>query len=151
MDIRLPLALAALGTFALAVVPASASEPGNMMKMNTTVHMKMAGMPAMGPITHSANVCTSAKKPDPAQLMKNHGECKVSDYKQVGDTITYHMECSGRTRMSGDGKFRMLPDSGIQGTIHIAGESGGQPVSMDMAFDGQRTGACAYTPPASEG
>lgn len=151
MNIRSPLALAAICALALASTPALASEPGNMMKMNTTMHMKMAGMPAMGPMTHSMDVCTSARKPDPSQLMKNQGDCKVSDYKQVGDTITYHMECSGETQLSGDGKFQMLPDSGIRGAIHISGQSSGQPVTMDMTFDGQRTGACAYTPPKAEG
>lgn len=151
MNIRTPLAVAAIYAFVLAATPAQASEPGNMMKMNTTVHMKMAGMPAMGPMSHSMNVCTSAKKPDPSQLMKNQGECKVSNYKQVGDTITYHMECSGQTQLSGDGKIQMLPDSGIRGAIQITGQAGGQPMTMDMAFDGQRTGACAYTPPTAEG
>ncbi|HWU75578.1 MAG TPA: DUF3617 family protein [Rhodanobacter sp.] len=147
MNIRIPHPLAGLCVLWMIALPATASEPGNMMKMTTTTHMSMSGMPAMGPMTHSMNVCTSAQKPDPTQMMKNEKDCTVSNYRKVGDTISYHMECRGHMQMSGDGKFQILPSHGIHGSMHVDGNAGGQPMTMDMAFDGQRIGACDYTPP----
>ncbi len=149
MNIRISHSLAGICLLALVAVPAGASEAGNMMKMTTTTQMSMAGMPAMGPMTHAMDVCTSAKKPDPTQMMKHQGACKVSDYKQVGDTISYHMTCSGHMQMSGEGKFEMLPGGGIRGRSHITGNAGGHSMTMDVAYDGQRIGACDYTPPKS--
>ena len=103
MDIRIPPCLAGLCMLWMIALPAAASEPGNMMKMTTTAHMSMAGMPAMGPMTHSMNVCTSAQRPDPTQMMKDEKDCTVSNYQRTGDTISYHMECTGHMQMSGDG------------------------------------------------
>jgi len=136
---------------ALAATPVLSGEPGNMMKMTTTTRMNLAGMPAIGPLSHSMDVCTSAKEPDPTQMMKHRGDCQVSDYKHAGDTITYHMTCGGQMQMSGDGEFTMLPGGGIRGSIHATGQTAGQAMTMDMAFDGQRIGECDYTPPAPEG
>lgn len=149
MNIRIPVPLVVAFALALIVAPASASEPGNMMKMTTTTHMSMSGMPAMGPMTHSMNVCTSAQKPDPAQMMRNQKNCTVSNYQKVGDTISYHMVCTGHMQMSGDGKLQMLAGHGIHGSIHVTGNADGHPMTMDMAFDGKRIGTCDYTPAKS--
>lgn len=149
MNIRILVPLVAACGLALVTAPAAASEPGNMMKMTTTTHMSMAGMPAMGPMAHTMNVCTSAKKPDPTAAMKNQKECTFSNYQAVGDTISYHAVCAGHMQMSGDAKFQILPDQGIRGRIHFVGNNGGHPMTMDMDFDGQRIGGCDYTPPKS--
>lgn len=149
MNISIPHLLAGLCALWLIASPASASEPGNMMKITTTTDMNMTGLPSMGPMKHSMNVCTSVQKPDPAQMMKGQKDCKVSNYEQAGDIISYRMECTGQMQMSGDGKIQMLPDSGIHGTIHVTGNASGRPMTMDMVFEGQRIGACDYTPPTS--
>lgn len=47
MKIRIPRRCAGLCLLLVAIAPAWATEPDNMMKMSTTVHMQMAGMPAM--------------------------------------------------------------------------------------------------------
>lgn len=149
MHIRIPHCLAGLVTLWMVALPVAAGEPGNLMKMTTTVHMNMSGMPAMGPMTHSMDVCTSAQRPDPTRMMRDAKDCRVSNYQRTADTVTYHMECSGHMQMSGDGRFQMLPGGGIRGSIHVTGNTGGQPMTMDMDFDGRRIGACDYTPPKS--
>lgn len=149
MNLRNLHFLAGFCALCLIAPPGSAREPGNMMKMTTTTRMNMAGMPSMGPMTHTTNVCTSTKRPDPRQMMKSEKDCKVSNYQEEGDTISYQMQCTGTMQMSGNGKFQMLPGGGIRGSIHVTGSTGGQPMAMDMDFDGQRIGACDYTPPTS--
>lgn len=147
MNTRRCILFAGAFTLTLCALPSLAGQPGNLMKMTTTVHMQMPGMGAMAPMTHSMNVCTSAKRPDPSRMMQHQGDCTVTDYKKRGDTITYHMSCSGHMQMSGDGKLQVLAGGGMHGSIHIKGDEGSQAVDMDMTFDGQRIGACDYTPP----
>ena len=130
----------------LATTAAAQSDSGNMMKMTTTTRMTMPGMAAMGPMTHTMNVCTSAKKPDPSTMMRNRKDCTVSAYKQSGNTISYHMACSGQMQMSGDGRFTMLSDGNMKGEMHVQGSTGSGAMKMDMTFDGVRTGSCDYTP-----
>ncbi len=135
----------------LVCLPVVATEQGNLMKMTSTVRMQMAGMPAgMGPMTHTVNVCTSASKPDLSRAMKNAKDCTISDYRQSGDTISYHLSCSGAVQLSGDGKFQRSDNGDIHGSMHMAGQSAGHAMTMDTRIDGTRIGSCDYTPP-SEG
>lgn len=134
---------------ALCALPALASEPGNLMNMTTRMHMQMPGMSAMPPMSHTQKVCVSAKRPDPRDSMRNGGQCHVSNYKLVGNSVSYHVECSAPMQMSGDGKFAMLANHGLHGTIHMRGNAGGQAMQMDMTIDGTRVGSCDYTPPAA--
>ena len=152
MDTRLTYGLAGFCLLLALSAPALASEKGNLMKMTVAVNMQVPGMPAgMGAMTRTTNVCTSAREPDPSQIMQKQKDCQVSDYKKSGDTITFHMACTGAMQMHGDGKYQLLPDGSLHGTVHIAGTSDGQPVSIDSKVDGTRIGPCDYTPPASEG
>jgi len=153
MTIRPTHALSALCLLVLISPAALASEPGNMMKMTTITKMEMPGMGVnMPPMTHTADVCVSAKKPDITQMMKSQKDCKVSNYQEVGDTVSYHIECTGKMQMSGDGKFQLTSDSSIHGEMHANGEAGtGQKMTIDVSYNGQKTGACDYTPPSSAG
>jgi len=153
MIIRLPHSLSALCLLVLIGSPALATEPGNMMKMTSTTKMEMPGMGVnMPPMTHTADVCTSAKKPDITQMMKNQKDCKVSNYQEVGNTVSYHIECTGKMQMSGDGKFQLGSDGSVNGEMHASGEAGtGQKMTIDVSYNGQKTGVCDYTPPSSAG
>lgn len=148
MTIRTPAQRAGL-CLLLAVTTAStwASEPGNQMKMTTSVRMQMAGMPAMPPMTHTMDVCSSARLPDPQRLMQQRKDCTVSDVQRSGDSMSYHMACTGAMPMSGDGKFRMTASGDVHGSFHMVGSRQGRSIVMDSQIDGQRIGACDYTPP----
>jgi hypothetical protein len=134
---------------ALCTTAAFASQPGNLMNMTTSMHMQMPGMSAMPPMTHTQKVCVSAQRPDPRDVMRNGGQCHVSQYKLVGNTVSYHVECGAPMQMSGDGTFTMRSDHGIHGSMHVTGNAGGQHTQMDMTIDGTRVGSCDYTPPAT--
>jgi hypothetical protein len=132
--------------FALFSLPALASEPGNMMKITSSMHMQMAGMPAMAPMHYTQTVCTAAKHPDPRDTMRNGAQCRVTDYKKIGNTISYDVTCGPPMQMTGDGKFTLLPNAGTHGVMHMSGNAGGQSMQMDMTVDGTRVGSCDYTP-----
>ncbi|MGH8539110.1 MAG: DUF3617 domain-containing protein [Stenotrophobium sp.] len=141
-----------LCALALIVTPALAlAEPGYMMQMNTTVKMEMPGMPSgnMPAQTHSSKICTSVKKPDMSKVMHGNKDCVISDYEKVGDTISYHMTCSGHMHMQGDARMQMKADGGMHGHMHMIGTSPSPKMDMDMTFDGTRIGSCDYTPPQS--
>lgn len=142
---RAVLCLLGATVVAAAALAASASEPGNLMKVTSSVHMQMAGGPAMAPMQHTQTVCTAATHPDPRDMMRNGSECRVSSYKLIGNTVSYHVECSGEARMSGSGSFTMST-AGFHGVMHMTGGAGGTPMQMDMTVDGTRVGSCDYTP-----
>lgn len=149
-----PQSKAILGTLcAIAIttiaLPAFASEPGNLMKVTSSVHMQMAGAPAMAPMQHTQTVCSAVKHPDPRDIMRNGGQCQVSDYKLIGNTVSYHVECGAPMHMRGDGKFTLLGNDGIHGTVHMTADFNGQHMQSDMTIDGTRLGSCDYTPPAA--
>lgn len=148
MHLRRILVLCA---FAMVTTPGlAASEAGNMMKMTVTVTVNMAGLPLnLPPTTHTQDVCTSAKKPDPRELTRQQKDCRLTDYKEVGNTISYRLQCDGKMQMTGEGSLETQTNGNLRGTMHLAGTTNGQAMAMDVAYDGQRTGSCDYQPPAA--
>jgi hypothetical protein len=69
-----------------------------LWEMTTQVEMKgmPAGMPAHMPAT-TVKQCITKKDPVPQASKKEKGqECRITDQKVVGDTVTYTMECKGK-------------------------------------------------------
>lgn len=142
------LAASGMCASALLVAPASAqSEPGNMMNVTSTVKMQMSGM-SVPPQTHTTEVCASAKKPDPREMLKQLKDCTISDFVQDGDSTSYHMVCQGRMPMVGDAHFAMHADGSTEGSVHTTSNAAGRSMVMDMAIHGERVGSCQYTPKA---
>lgn len=129
---------------ALAAAPTLAGEPGNLMNMTVTTRMQM-GASQLPPNTRTDKTCISAKKPDLRQMVSRNKSCKISDYRQLGGTISYHISCT-QPPMSGDGKFTLLANGGIHGTVHAHADAGGRKLGMDMTEDGTRIGSCDYKP-----
>ena len=150
MKIRIPRRWAGL-CLLFVIASAWATEPGSMMKMSTTVHMQMAGLPAMPTTTHTSEVCSPAKLPDPEQWMQHRKDCAVSNVRHSGGTVSYHMQCSGAMSMSGDGKFHMSANGDVHGSFHMVGLERGHSITLDSQIEGERVGACDYTPPAMRG
>lgn len=132
---------------ALCAPLAIASEPGNLMHTTSTVHVQMPGMPAMPPRSHTQTVCVAARHPDPRDMLRNSKQCQVTDYKRVGNTVSYHMQCTAPMAMTGDGKFTLLANDGLHGTVHMTANFDGQHMQSDMTFDASKVGSCDYTPP----
>jgi hypothetical protein len=95
------ISIASLISLAAAAFPASAqkTEPG--VYWEQTFEMKMQGM-AMPPQTMRACM----PKGDWTEPPKSGDEsCKVSNLKRSGNKMSWHFECEGKEKMSGDGEF----------------------------------------------
>ena len=149
MKTCMPHRLAGAGLLLIAALPVRGTEPGKLMKMTTTMRMQMPGMPAMSPMAHTMTVCSPVRLTDPKQLLQRQQACTVSNVRQSGQTLSYHMECPGEASMSGDGSFRIAANGDVHGSFHMVGTREGQSMVMDSTIDGERIGACDYTPPAS--
>ena len=94
------LALAAT-TFA-----ADGRSPMKPGKWSITIQMDMPGM-AMPPMTFTRCVMQEqAERPAPP----NTDDCKLSDYKLDGNTVTWSMKCE-KQNMTGEGKITYNGDS----------------------------------------
>jgi len=135
-----PYAFALLATTALAQ-----SDSGNMMKMTVTMKMQVPGAGDLPARTTTQDVCAS-RDHDMRAMLQQQQDCVVSDYRQLGSVISYHLACGGNPpRMTGDARFELLPGGDIHGSVHANSNIGGQSVVMDMTYAGQRTGSCDYS------
>ena len=78
---------------------AVATVEGEWWEMTAT--MEMAGMPAMpgGPPTRFCRVKGDESKPVQSKEEKN---CTVSNVKNVGNTMTFNMKCTGHRILAGE-------------------------------------------------
>ncbi|WP_286042183.1 DUF3617 family protein [Rhodanobacter thiooxydans] len=115
-----------------------------MLKMSVTMKMQVPGAGDLPVRTTTLDVCISSSHDMRVILQRQRG-CVVSDYRQVGHVVSYHLVCGGDPpRMTGDASFELLPDGGTNGSVHANGYIGGQGVVMDMTYAGQRTDSCDY-------
>ena len=122
------------GSLTLAL-PAVAAGEGEWWEMTTK--MEMPGMPAMpgGPPTKFCRVKGDEAKPVKSDDDKN---CAVTNVKNVGNTMTFNMKCTGKDAMTGSGEITSTPTSFNQ---KIKMRSGGD--DMVMVSTGKRVGgAC---------
>ena len=68
-------------------------------------------------------------------------DCKVSDYKTVGNKVTWSMSCTGAAAASGTGEF-VYTDDAYTGQMVMNVERGGQPMAVTMKYNGKRLGDC---------
>jgi hypothetical protein len=84
---------------------------------------------------------------DPSKLAPQGGRgaapsnCKVTDYKEQGNKITFAMKCEGDNPMSGTGEYVYKGPSYV-GTMTMTTQRGGQPMTMTMRYTGKRLGDC---------
>src|SRR5690606_1187611 len=113
---------------------------GNMMKMTISMKMNIPGMGSIPAQTVTQNICTS-KDHDLRQLVQKQQQedCSVSDYRQVGNVVSYRVVCGGNPpTMEGDAQFELRPDGSINGTLRATSNMQGQKVAMDMTYAGVR-------------
>lgn len=136
----LPLALASL-SFALPALAAPNMEEGNW---EITTRMEMPGMPfAMPPTKH--NQCMTKKDMVPDQSQKGQ-DCKITDQKMTGDTVSWRMLCKDRDGTSeGDGKITYKGKS-YDGQMLMKMAQKGETHTMKMNFSGRHTGPCKSPP-----
>ena len=130
---------AALVAVALGLsVSALAQGPRRDGRWEVKMEMDMPGMPMkMPPIT--TEIClTEADLADPQKAVPKDtkSDCKVSDYKVTGNTVTWAMECPSQ-KMKGTGE---ATHSGDTYTATMKMETGEQ--KMSMKYAGKWVGTC---------
>lgn len=99
-----------------------------------TTQIEMKGMPPMPPST--IRQCITQKEPVPETGDKNT-ECKITNQKVSGDTVSYTVECkSSEGTMIVTGKSTYTGTT-MNGTSTTVFKINGQP---DMQMDGKTTG-----------
>lgn len=99
-------------------------------------------MPGMAMPASTLTVCLAkdAEK-DPQQLMKQSGDCEISNVKTSGNKTTWNMRCDqDGQQMKGSGEITHKSDS-YQGVAHLSGINDGQPFNMTATYSGKRLGA----------
>ena len=144
------LTFCAVCLFAAGAVPTLAhAEPGNKIKMTVSVAMQMPGMnvPAR---SHTMETCASKKKPDARQMIQKAKGCTIGDYKEVGDTVSFNMECTEPMAMKGETTVTFAADGGMRGQTHMTSSIQGKAMVIDTTYTGQRIGDCDYKPRAEK-
>ena len=116
-------------------LPTNAAGEGEWWEMTTKV--EMPGMPAMpgGPPVKFCRVKGDESRPVQS---KDDKDCAFSNVKNVGNTMTFNMKCTGKDAMSGSGEITSTPTSFNQ---KIKMRGGGE--GMAMVSNGKRIGgAC---------
>ncbi|HEY6614839.1 MAG TPA: DUF3617 family protein [Vicinamibacterales bacterium] len=133
------LALLALGTAGL--IAQGGMRPG---RWETTMQMEMAGSPVQMPPMKQTRCVTPAEAKDPASLQSGppggrggKNDCKVSDQKMSGNTMSWKITCTSPDAMTGTGEMTFADDS-YTGTMKMNMAQG----AMSMKMEGKRLGDC---------
>ena len=137
----IPVAAVVLA-FVAAASHAAAQNPMRPGRWEVTMQMDMPNMPVQMPAMKNAQCVTQQQIDSPNRALpsgptKNPNDCKVSDYKVSGSTVTWTMACSGQQPMTGTGEMRFNGDT-YDGTLKMM--MGVQ--EMGMKFSGKRLGDC---------
>ena len=132
-------AVLSLVVLALACAPALAQETGN--EYEVTVRMEMKGMPmAMPP--RITKVCVAKNGKDESYVpMRSGSDCKITDSRKSGNTLSYKMECTGKDAIVGEGEVTYAGDS-YAGKMHMIGK-GENAFDMTQTYSGRKIGECA--------
>jgi len=136
-----PLALVLVLVSAVVAIAQAPLRPG---RWDTTMQMQMPGSPIQMPATKTSRCVTADDAKNPASTLptgpEGRGgkqECKTSDYKQVGNTVTWQTTCAGSPPMTGTGEMTFTDDS-YTGTMKMNMPQG----AMTMKMTGTRVGDC---------
>ena len=107
-------------------------------KWEITSVTEMPGMPMkMGPVKHTQCITKKDLVPQSSQPGQ---ECKITNTKISGDTVTWTMKCSGQGgEVKGSGKITYNGDS-FEDTTKMLMEQGGMEMTSHMS--GKRIGDC---------
>jgi len=107
--------------------------------------MEVVGMPfPMPPITARKTMCLDKNNYVPDNSQQGQ-ECKVSDQKVNGNTVTWTMRCRAQQRtIEGQGKITYKGDryDGVMDAKLISDDNQGPAVGYQYTMQGQRLGAC---------
>jgi hypothetical protein len=123
----------------------AAQTPMRPGSWDVTVQMQMPNMPVQMPETKTTQCITPEQSKDPVNTLPRgpqagrgaNQDCKVSDYKVSGNTVTWKMTCSTPQPMTSTGEMTFTDDSYV-GTMKMNMPQG----DMSMKLTGKRVGDC---------
>ena len=141
MTTRLAVVLTLLGVSAVALIAQGGMRPG---RWETTMRMEMAGSPVQMPPMKATRCVTPEQAKDPSSLNSDpsggrggKSDCKVSDQKMSGNTMSWKIACTSPDAMTGTGEMTFADDS-YTGTMKMNMAQG----AMSMKMEGKRLGDC---------
>ena len=133
----MPVAVALLVCTAIAYGAAAQQNPMRPGRWEVTAQMEMPGMQM--PAMKNSQCITQQQIDSPTHAVPtgpDSKDCKVSDYKVSGNTITWNMACASQG-MTGSGELKFNGDA-YEGLVKIMA----QQREMNMKFNGKRVGDC---------
>ena len=120
--------------FALAAfADETAVKPG---KWQLTMQVEIPGIPVKLPPTNFAQCVTESDAKSLIPQDNNSKQCKFSDYKVTGSTVSWSMDCP-KDNMKGTGQLSYTAES-LTGAMQV--NKDGQ--DFTMKYDGKRVGEC---------
>jgi hypothetical protein len=131
----------ALLASAAAVIAQSPIRPG---RWEVVMQMDMPNMPMKMPEMKTTQCVTPEQAKDPAGALptgpqggRGNSDCKVSDYKVSGQTVTWKMACTMPQPVTGAGEMTFTDNSYV-GAMKMATAQG----DITMKVSGTRLGDC---------
>jgi len=120
----------------------SAQDPRRDGRWEVSTEMDMPGMPMKMPPMKTTQCVTKEQADNPIQAVPKgqqdkDSDCKVTDYKMVGNTVTWTMTCTGKNAMTGNGEIIYATDA-YSGWMKM--KTGG--TEMTMKYTAKRLGDC---------
>ncbi len=134
-----------VGALVIGATALGAQSPMRAGRWEITMQMQMPNMPVQMPETKTTQCVTPEQLKDPANALPRgpqagrgaSQDCKVSDYKVSGNTVTWRMACSTPQPMTSTGEMTFVDDS-YTGTMKMNMPQG----DMSMKLTGKRVGDC---------
>lgn len=125
---------AAVSLVFMALAPVFADDPPGI-QWDMTSQMVMTGLPFSPPPT-KLKMCTPRvwTRPPPG----GDPSCVTSNFQQVGNKVTWTMQCSGDMPMTGDGEITFQGTDSYTGAINATAEG----MTITINLSGVKTGTC---------
>jgi len=140
--------MAAASIAVFCVVPITSFAEVNMQEGNweTTMEMKMEGMPGvMPPIVTKVQQCITKKDLVPKTANKEQ-KCDIKSQKVLGNKVSWNMVCVDKNgTMESQGEITYAGNSyqGVVKTKTTTKDRPGKPMTSSMKMMGKRFGPCA--------
>ena len=139
---HMPALVVAVSVAATASSATAQNSPMRPGRWEVTMQMEMPNVPVQMPAMKNTRCVTqqeidSPNKGLPSGPNKNPNECKISDYKVSGNTVTWTMACTGQPPTSGNGELRFTGDA-YEGLVKMMMDQ----QTMTMKMSGKRLGDC---------
>ena len=141
MKTRLTVVVTLLAFGAVSLIAQGGIRPG---RWETSMQMEMAGSPVQMPPMKTTRCVTPAEAKDPSSLQSGppggrggKNDCKVSDQKMSGNTMSWKIACTSPDAMTGTGEMTFADDS-YTGVMKMNMAQG----AMSMKMEGKRLGDC---------